>query len=519
MSTLKERKEAFVSDLTGGSVFEIYKVTSVTLVSYAYYLALRDKKVINENSIFAQIADFYLNWILLLLSVTVYSSNTERLVISLIPLLFLLFLCNPSSNDEKTNITRKQKIVKVNLKDLTLKEYLPYKAFITVYRSQMMVITCIAILAVDFKTFPRRFAKVENWGTSLMDLGVGSFVFSMGLVSCRNILKKNFQNEKTNGIIKLFQKSIWDTIPVLILGIIRLISVKLIGYQEHESEYGTHWNFFFTLGLLPSFVTLISPLTKIIPKFYLSIIIGLVYELTLINTELLKYILVAPRVDLISSNKEGIFSFIGYLAIFLSGQSCGHYVLPSILTLKNFHGKEITKNDILKTKNTNSIFTVSPVKGLLISTIIYHSLYYVINVCYTYSVSRKLANFLYILWVCAYNTTFLLGYLYVSNFFCKDDYKFEYIAGNDDIVSNDHEEIETAIEKIYFKKTPKSLHSVNANSLLIFLVSNLLTGAVNMTINTLDCNNYYAILILIIYCSTLSVLANFLYKFNIIIKL
>lgn len=124
-------------------------------------------------------------------------------------------------------------------------EFLPKKSFITAYRAHMLVITNLAILAVDFHAFPRRFAKVETWGTSLMDLGVGSFVFSMGLANSRAVInRKLVLGQKGVSYGKLLVGNTIKALPVLGLGVARLVSVKTLEYQEHASEYGIHWNFY-----------------------------------------------------------------------------------------------------------------------------------------------------------------------------------------------------------------------------------------------------------------------------------
>ena len=43
--------------------------------------------------------------------------------------------------------------------------------FLSVSRCYNIILSCVAILAVDFNVFPRRFAKTETFGQGLMDTG------------------------------------------------------------------------------------------------------------------------------------------------------------------------------------------------------------------------------------------------------------------------------------------------------------------------------------------------------------
>jgi len=52
------------------------------------------------------------------------------------------------------------------------------------------------------------------------------------------------------GKVSRIVKSLTSTTPLWLLGFSRLLSVKGTGYHEHVTEYGVHWNFFFTIAII-----------------------------------------------------------------------------------------------------------------------------------------------------------------------------------------------------------------------------------------------------------------------------
>ena len=107
-------------------------------------------------------------------------------------------------------------------------------------------------------------------------------------------------------------------------------------------------------------------------------------------------------------------------------------------------------------------------------------------------VSRRLANLPYILWIAAFNNTQILAYflvesLFFPSFFTAPDVKAE--------------------KEAYEMATSRILQGFNRNGLVIFLIANLLTGLINMTIPTLDVSSVAAMGILIGYAIMLASIA------------
>ncbi|KIW70461.1 hypothetical protein PV04_02729 [Phialophora macrospora] len=510
----KVRKEAFVSNLAGSSLTEINLVTLVAASAVFLWTALQTRhSFFTPYTSVALVADFLLNVCAILFAITLYSSAPLALSGFLVTPGALILLLGPNGGlpgpSNGSAATRAKKAARPAEKGAALKPSgrpaLVVRPFLTHYRGSMLVVTCLAILAVDFPIFPRRYAKVETWGTSLMDLGVGSFVFSAGVVSARAIVRADDndgnQSSARATFAARFVKALRHSAPLFVLGFIRLYSVKGLDYAEHVTEYGVHWNFFFTLALLPPFVEISDTATRRLFKSYevFAMVLTVTYELVLNNTRLLSYILVSPRgPDLLAKNREGVFSFAGYLAIFLIGRGVGVPLVqfnaqgpkPSVDPDPNptpRHLVEIARRE-----------RVSVLRNLLLRSIIYAALYFLSTSLHTFNlaVSRRLANLPYVLWVVAFNTAqlFLFGLVEAWG------PQFSYPLPMSQVGAKEQDQARTTA-------TSTILRVFNGNGLAAFLVANLLTGLVNLSFNTLDMAPARAMALLIGYAVAVTAVA------------
>ena len=115
-----------------------------------------------------------------------------------------------------------------------------------------------------------------------------------------------------------------------------------------------------------------------------------------------------------------------------------------------------------------------------------------------------MANFPYVLWVVSTNSALMLAFCLVDTLFFPAFYN----ATDSKTEKEAHD-----------MATSKVLRAYNRNGLPIFLLANLLTGLVNMTVPTLDASPVVAMGILVGYTAVVTTVAVVLDIYNISVKL
>lgn len=313
--------------------------------------------------------------------------------------------------------------------------------FITHFRASIMLLTVLCILAVDFAGFPRAWAKTETFGTSVMDVGVGSIVFASGLVAATGLY--------AGGAKPSLLASIRTSASMMILGAARVFLVKAVGYQEHVTEYGVHWNFFLTLASLPLIVYFIGRVVPVRRFGTAALVLSVVHELILRFGGLQNFIFNGHRDHLLAMNKEGLASLVGYTALFLLGCAYGCMVQGVRLA---------------KVKNRIKLGLLKMIGIVAVAWLTYYAL-----TMAGIQPSRRLANLSFVVWSSAVSTSHLLMLFILDTTFLAPSGQSSLLA------------------------------AINDNQLLTFLLANLGTGLVNMSCQTLLLPQPISALVLLVY--------------------
>ncbi|RAL61806.1 hypothetical protein DID88_002869 [Monilinia fructigena] len=491
-ASYKSLKEDFVSNLTGGGLGEINIITAVAPVAIILWSTLQTRQsFFTPYTPITFAVDFLLNVGAILLAISLYADMPLILNILLLAPVILLYAIPPQKTIQKAT-QKKPRINSVKNKTHRAIEPAPEETLPYHLQRGNDGYHLFGYFSCRFQDFSTEICQGGKLGNIVDGSRVGSFVFSGGLVGARPLLKELSSTRTSSKLSIRLYNSLRHALPLIVLGTIRLYSVKGLDYAEHVTEYGVHWNFFFTLAFIPPFVAVFQSAFQLIPSYaLLAIILGSLYQVALEYTSLKAFILTAPRTDMLSKNREGIFSFFGYLAIFLAGQATGMFVLPRN-SMAN--GNPVAqRRRLLKTMGVWS--------GIWITL-------YMFTTSYKYglalNVSRRLANLPYFLWVSAFNCSQLTAFCLVETIFSPAA----------------HQSTDAKTEKENYElATSRVLESFNRNGLAIFLAANLLTGLVNLTIPTLFVSNLQAMGILLLYASVLTGFAVGLDVYDISIKM
>ncbi|KAK1348464.1 putative glycosylphosphatidylinositol anchoring protein [Hamiltosporidium tvaerminnensis] len=319
---------------------ELFLVTSISYTSMLAYKCMNIQNSLALELIF---------WILPQYIAICYPDWIVYLYIMLICIIFL-----------------KRKNLFVKYKEEPIKNYYP---ILDSYRAYLMLMVVISIFAVDFNFYPERFKKSSFFGLTLMDVGIGSFLFNSGAMS-----------------VKMSRiKLIFNSLIMIGLGFVRLFTILYFNYTVDITEYGYHMNFYFILGA----VYLIYGIIRSKYNFKIALLLTVIYEYFLRVKNQDVFIFSEYRNSLFLKNKEGIYSILPSLTIFMFSSEFGNIGFS----------KDSNKEKYMKILGMSCMFLF---------------IYYISN---GYMIaSRRLGNLTYVSWIVGLHSLHLFLSLTVTAF-------------------------------------------------------------------------------------------------------
>ena len=514
-SSYKLRKEQFVFGLEGTTPHELLFICSTTFMGmFLYYLYCDSPQFapnipprsVNVRQIAGEVVCFFIPMILCQ-TMWIYPYGIIYMSIELLLSLLVLYqkICAHTSNTNRiTSDEVSEESTELSMQQLQ-------RVTITIYRGCILVLTIISILGIDFHIYPRRFGKTEITGYSLMDLGAASFIIMAAISSSakRHTQPPSEQRATTStenqsvlsGPSKRpsFHKQIQKMAPLLIMGTIRLITHKGIEYPEHNSEYGVHWNFFYTLA----FVIPAAPLIK--SSIYannqlhwiLPISIFILYQYLLSFHNLQDFIVYAPRTcpistttgtwsilariacDIWYANREGMVGCLAFTALYLI---CDYIACTYFWN----YDKKVCIREASNEKCNIQVWETTKRLWFTVIALLATWQLLIAPPMFNLLISRRSTNVVFCVWVLFVNL-FQFVSIHTIVLLC---YK-----------------LTTKPPRFSLQlQAPLILASFNRNGLYIFIIANLLTGIINLSIDTLSVSNHVAIGILLLYVSIVGII-------------
>ncbi|KAK4470114.1 hypothetical protein MN116_005698, partial [Schistosoma mekongi] len=292
---------------------------------------------------------------------------------------------------------------------------LPTDVLVAYLRSTIYTISCIMIYAIDLPICPRRLAKSELNGLGLMDVGTGMFIVASSISGSKVIWFMNIY-----GVSKrFFNCALNSVVPCLVLGILRTLFIQASNYHQSITEYGVHWNFFYTIAIIRAIsliATTENPVSSYLIRFSIKRQVQLWYVVSSIFLLLTEFspILICPKyfqpkwqfnsttlfyinknrsTSLWLANFEGIISICGYASLYFWG-------LGSSLLVRSYLSTEVNNNVNGKTSIKKSLPSISLFNIFMIGAIMIicsFSCLYALGG--NEMISRRFANSNYVLFI------------------------------------------------------------------------------------------------------------------------